>query len=50
VSLKVGDKVKGGDVIGKIDEPTNYYCVEGSNLFFEVLKDDQSVNPMLFLH
>ncbi len=49
VTLKVGDVVNEGDVIGKIDEPTKYYTVEGSNLYFEVLANDQTVNPMLYL-
>ena len=49
VTLKVGDLVNEGDVIGKIDEPTKYYTVEGSNLYFEVLANDQTVNPMLLL-
>ncbi|MDD3138520.1 MAG: M23 family metallopeptidase [Lachnospiraceae bacterium] len=49
VSLKVGDSVNEGDVIGTISEPTKYYSVEGSNLFFEVTENDQTVNPMLYL-
>ncbi len=48
-SLKVGDKVKEGDVIGTVSEPTKYYTVEGSNLYFEVTKKDEAVNPMLYL-
>jgi murein DD-endopeptidase MepM/ murein hydrolase activator NlpD len=48
-SLKVGDKVSEGDVIGIIDEPTKYYTVEGSNLYFEVTENDTTVNPMLYL-
>lgn len=49
LSLKVGDSVQEGDTIGAIAEPTNYYVVEGSNLFFEVMNNDQTVNPMLLL-
>ena len=49
VKLKVGDKVNEGDTIGMIAEPTKYYTVEGSNLYFEVMKDDKTVNPMLLL-
>ncbi len=49
VSLKVGDKVEKGAKIGKIAEPTNCYSVEGSNLYFEVMKKDKPVNPMLLL-
>lgn len=49
VSLEVGDSISEGEVIGTINEPTKYYSVEGSNLYFMVLEDDQSLNPMLFL-
>lgn len=49
VSLKVGDSVKEGEVIGCIAEPTKYYSVEGSNLYFMVLENEDTVNPMLLL-
>lgn len=49
INVKVGDQVFEGDVIGKVAEPTMYYSVEGSNLYFQVLKDDETVNPMLLL-
>jgi len=49
VSLKVGDPVAKGALIGKVAAPTNFYLLEGSNLYFEVLKKDKPVNPMLFL-
>lgn len=49
VNLKVGDTVKAGKVIGTIAEPTKYYTMEGSNLYFMVMEDDQTINPMLLL-
>ena len=49
VSFKVGDKVDEGEVIGAIAKPTKYYTVEGSNLYFQVMQDDKTVNPMLLL-
>ncbi|MHB8127864.1 MAG: peptidoglycan DD-metalloendopeptidase family protein [Mobilitalea sp.] len=49
VGLEVGDKVNEGDVIGTVDEPTKYYTIEGSNLYFEVLENEQTINPMLLL-
>lgn len=49
VAWEVGDAVDVGEVIGTIQEPTKYYSVEGSNLYFEVLENDQTVNPMLLL-
>ena len=49
VSLEVGDKVDAGDVIGAVQEPSKYYSVEGSNLYFKVLQNDETVDPMLYL-
>jgi len=49
VTLAVGDKVNEGEVIGTIAEPTKYYTLEGSNLYFQVLQEDDTVNPMLLL-
>ena len=49
VDLEIGDKVNEGQVIGAVAEPTKYYLVEGSNLYFQMLKDEESLNPMLFL-
>jgi len=49
VALKVGDKVEAGDTIGTIAKPSKYYSVEGSNLYFQVMENDQTVNPMSLL-
>ena len=49
VRLQAGDFVNEGAVIGTISEPTKYYSVEGSNLYFQVLNKDGTVNPMLLL-
>ncbi|MBE5966899.1 MAG: M23 family metallopeptidase [Lachnospiraceae bacterium] len=49
LNVKVGDKLNQGEVIGKIAQPTKYYTVEGSNLYFKVLQDDKTVDPMLLL-
>nr|WP_243456551.1 M23 family metallopeptidase [Mobilitalea sibirica] len=49
VSLKVGDKLAEGEVIGIVSEPTKYYSVEGSNLYFQVLENEETMNPMLLL-
>lgn len=49
VKVKEGDVVEEGQVIGTIAKPTKFYSVEGSNLYFQVLKDDETVNPMLLL-
>ena len=46
LNFEVGDYVEAGHVIGYISEPTKYYSVEGSNLYFELLKDGVPVNPV----
>lgn len=46
LNFKVGDYVEAGHVLGYIGEPTKYYAVEGSNLYFELLKDGVSVDPI----
>lgn len=46
VNFEVGDLVESGQVIGYVSEPTKYYSVEGSNLYFELLKDGEPVNPL----
>lgn len=49
VKKKVGDTLAADDVVGYIAEPTKYYSVEGSNLYFAMTKDGEPVNPMEFL-
>ncbi len=49
ITVKKGDQVKEGQVIGKIADPTNYYSVEGANLFYQVKNGKETVNPMIFL-
>ena len=49
VLYKEGATVEAGNAIGYIAEPTKYYSVEGSNLYFELLKDKEPVDPMEFM-
>ncbi|WP_236354957.1 M23 family metallopeptidase [Konateibacter massiliensis] len=49
VQVKEGDTVAKGSLIGYISEPTKYYSIEGSNLYFKLTKDDAPVNPLNFL-
>jgi murein DD-endopeptidase MepM/ murein hydrolase activator NlpD len=46
LNFDVGDMVEAGQVIGYVSEPTKYYSVEGSNLYFEMQKDGEPVNPL----
>ncbi len=47
--VQVGDVVEEGTVLAQVAEPTIYYTKEGSNLYFQVLQDGESVNPLLLL-
>ncbi|MCC8017067.1 MAG: M23 family metallopeptidase [Lachnospiraceae bacterium] len=49
VQAEVGDYVAKGDLVGFVSEPTKYYSVEGSNLYFQMLKDGEPVNPLNYL-
>ena len=49
VLYKEGATVEAGNAIGYVAEPTKYYSVEGSNLYFKLLKDDKPVNPMKYI-
>lgn len=49
VLYKEGATVEAGNAIGYIAEPTKYYSVEGSNLYFELQKDKEPVNPMEYM-
>lgn len=49
--LKVskGDTIREGTVIGTLAEPTKFYTEEGCNLYFQVLENGKSINPLLLL-
>lgn len=49
VLYKEGAIVEAGNAIGYIAEPTKYYSVEGSNLYFALKKDDEPADPMQFM-
>lgn len=49
ICVQEGDKILQGDLIGYVSEPTKYYSVEGPNVYFQLLKDGESVNPMEYL-
>lgn len=44
IQVSEGSYVAAGDIIGSVAEPTKYYSVEGTNLYFELTKDGESVN------
>lgn len=49
LTVKVGDSVECGSIAGYINKPTKYYSVEGSNLYFQLLKDGTPVDPTEYI-
>lgn len=49
VAVEEGDIVEQGRLIGYVSEPTKYYSLEGSNLYFQLLKKSKPVDPMGFI-
>lgn len=48
LNFAVGDYVEAGHVLGFVAEPTKYFSVEGSNLYFALEKDGVPVDPVEF--
>jgi septal ring factor EnvC (AmiA/AmiB activator) len=48
LNFSVGDYVEAGHVLGYVSEPTKYFSVEGSNLYFEMTKDGTPIDPIEF--
>lgn len=44
-----GTYMEQGELVGYLNEPTKYYSVEGCNLYFQLLKDGEPVNPLEYL-
>lgn len=49
VPVAIGDYIASGETLGTLGEPTKYYSVEGPNLYFEILKDGEPVDPTNFM-
>ena len=49
IAVQKGDRVSEGQVIGKVADPTKYYTVEGTNLYYQIKENDETVNPMVLL-
>lgn len=49
VQVKTGDYVDSKTVLGYVGDPTIYYSVEGANVYFEMRKDGQPIDPMDYL-
>lgn len=49
LAVAQGDVVEAGALLGYVSEPTKYYSVEGSNLYFQMTQGDAAVDPVLYL-
>lgn len=49
ITVSEGETVTKGTIIGYISEPTKYYDVEGSNLYFAMKKDGEPIDPIAYL-
>ena len=49
LNVKTGDTVEKGQIIGKVSAPTDYYTLEGTNLYFQLEKDKKTVDPGKYL-
>lgn len=49
LTVAEGDTVKKGTTIGYIAQPTKYYSTEGTNLYFEMKKDGEPIDPIAYL-
>lgn len=50
LQVKAGDYVKAGAPIARLAGVTKYYQVEGDHLYFQVQKDEETINPMTLIH
>lgn len=49
VPLNAGDYVAANTVVGYVAQPTKYYVAEGCNVYFEMRKDGQAVDPLDYI-
>ncbi len=46
LTVEQGDKVSQSQVIGYVAAPTKYYSLEGTNIYFKLEKDGESIDPV----
>lgn len=49
IAVKPGDEVAKATIIGQVAPVSDYFRKEGTNLFFEVTKNDKPVNPVTLI-
>lgn len=48
IEIPIGKTVEAGTRLATVAAPTKYFSVEGSNLYFQLLKDGECIDPSLF--
>lgn len=46
ITVKKGDYIDVGKIIGTVSAPTKYYSVEGCNVYFKLTKNGEPINPL----
>lgn len=49
VTVAAEDVVSVGTILGYVNEPTRFYTAEGTNLYFSMTKDGESIDPIVYL-
>lgn len=49
IYVKEGDFVKAGQSLGTVGKPTDSFSEEGCHLFFQMLKEEEPVDPAIFI-
>lgn len=49
IQVAEGQYLEKGQVLGYVAEPTKYYSIEGSNVYLELCKDGEPVDPLDYL-
>lgn len=45
ICVEVNDYVNAGDILGSVASPTIYFCEDGSNLYFELTRNGEVMDP-----
>lgn len=48
-TVEVGDYVERGDILGFVAEPSIFYSLEGSNVYFKLTKDGLPLDPLTIM-
>lgn len=49
LTVEEGDSIEKGQIIGSVGKPTRFNLVEGPSLYLQLLKEDETLDPMLCL-